>query len=144
MTRRSALIAHVLYTLPLAAGLLCSTGTASAQTNEVVNIPFAFSANHHSVAAGTYQVQMISDRFVSLRNIKTHQSQVLMVRPDQGRAIESQGRLIFRRVAGRNYLQQVYLAGTSSHSELSVHPKLEKQYAQTAWPSAATFELALK
>lgn len=144
MTRRSALIAHVLYTLPLAAGLLCATGTASAQTTETVNIPFSFSANNHSVAAGTYQVNMISDRFMSLRNIKTHQSQVLMVRPDQGRAIESQGRLIFRRVAGRNYLQQVYMAGTSSHSELTVHAKPEQHYASNGWPSTATFEVAMK
>ena len=144
MNRSSAILAKLLLSLPVATGLLCAAPAASAQTSESVTIPFAFSANNHHMDAGSYQVQLVSDRFLYLRNAKTARSEIMMVRPEAGRAIETRGRLVFHRVAGHSYLTQVWIAGTSVHSEVVGHPKPPSELAQKGQPLESTFELALK
>ncbi len=144
MTRHSAILTNLLLSLPLAAGLLCAAPNASAQTTASVTIPFAFSANHQQVAAGSYQVQLLSDRFLSLRDTKTAKTQIVMVRPEPGRVIEAQGRLVFHRYGSRNYLMQVWLAGTNKHSELVVRPTLEQKLTKNIPAAGSSFEVALK
>jgi hypothetical protein len=143
MTRRAANLTNLILGLSLATGLLCTGAEASAQASESVTIPFAFSANHHSVPAGSYQVQLLSDRFLSFHNIKTDKTQILLVRPEEGRGIETQGRLIFRRDGGRNYLTQVWIAETNVHSELAVQLKPEGEYAKGAAQKDSSFAVAL-
>ena len=144
MTRRAANLTNLTLSLFLAAGLLCSGAQASAQAFESVTIPFAFSANHHSVPAGSYKVQLLSDRFLSFHNIKTDKTQIMLVRPEEGPVIETQGRLIFRRDGGRNYLTQVWIAGTNVHSELAVPLKRERAFTKGVVPQNLSFEVALK
>jgi hypothetical protein len=144
MTRRAANLTNLILSLSLATGLLCAGAEASAQASQSVTIPFAFSANHHSVPAGSYKVQLLSDRFLSFHNIKTDNTQIMLVRPEEGRVIETQGRLIFRRDGGRNYLTQVWFAGTNVHSELVVRFKRERAFANGAAPQDSSFEVALK
>ena len=127
----------------MAAGLLCAGVNASAQTTASVNIPFAFSADNQIVQGGHYKVELLSDRYVALRNTATNQTQVLMVRPEEGKVIESRGRLIFRQDGSKKYLAQVWIAGTSMHSEMAVQHKQEKTLAQQA-PKAPTIEIAMK
>ena len=144
MTRRAANLTNLTLSLFLAAGLLCSGAQASAQAFESVTIPFAFSANQQSVPAGSYKIQLLSDRFLSLRNIKTDKTEILLVRPDEGRVIETRGRLIFRRDGGRNYLTQVWIAGTNVHSELAVRLRTKQTFAKGVAPQDSSFEVALK
>ena len=144
MNRSSAILAKLLLSLPVAAGLLCAAPVASAQDSQSVNIPFAFSANNHHLEAGHYQVQLVSDRFLYLRNANTARSEIMMVRPEPGRAIETQGRLVFHRAAGRTYLTQVWIAGTSMHSEVVGRPKPVAELANKGQAPVSTFELALK
>ncbi len=144
MTRHSAMLTNLLFSLPLATGLLCAAPAASAQNTATVNIPFAFSANNHQVAAGSYQVQLQGDRFLSLYNVKTSKTQVVMVRPESGRAIESQSRLTFKGNGGHYYLAQVWIAGKSSHSEMVVRPKATQEYARAIQPNRQTYEVAFK
>lgn len=143
MTSRIANLSNLLLSLPLATGLLCAGATASAQTTASVTIPFSFSADNQDVDAGTYQVEMLSDRFLSLRNAATNRTQVLMVRPEGGPAIETRGHLTFRQEGSRKYLAQVWIAGTSMHSEMAIQHKPELKLAKNdTVPS--TIELALK
>ena len=144
MTRRAAKLTNLILNLSLAMSLLFVGNHASAQVLQSVTIPFAFSANHHFVPAGSYEVQLLSDRFLSLRNVKTDKTQILLVRPDEGRVIETQGRLIFRRGGGRIYLTQVWIAGTNVHSELAVRTKPERAVANGVTPQDFSFEVALK
>ena len=144
MTRRPAKLTNLILNLSLATSLFCAGAHASAQVTQSVTIPFAFSANHHFLAAGSYKVQLLSDSFLSLRNVKTNKTQFLLVRPEEGRVIETQGRLIFRRDGGRNYLTQVWIAGTNVHSELAVRPSPERAFAKTVAPQESSFEVALK
>jgi hypothetical protein len=143
MTRRAAILSKLLLSLPLAAGLLGSAIHASAQTNFDVNVPFAFSANHQQLPAGHYRVQLVSDRFLSIRNVKTASTIVVMVRPEEGRLFESYSRLVFDRQGSRNYLTQVWAPGTNMYSNLVVRPPQVNQELAKQLPSAhSTIEVA--
>ena len=76
---------NLLFSLTVAVGLLGSATAASAQTSLDVNVPFAFSANHQHLPAGSYRVQLQSQCYVSIRDIKTSRTIVVMVRPEEGR-----------------------------------------------------------
>lgn len=141
MTSRIATTSNMLSSLFLATGLLCAGANASAQTTATVNVPFAFSADNQNVAAGSYKVELLSDRYLALLNTTTNQTQVLMVRPEAGQAIETRGRMVFHQDGSRKYLAQVWMAGTSLHSEMVVQHKSESQAARG---KGATLELALK
>ena len=58
MTSRTANFTNLIFGLSLATGLLCAGANASAQTTASITIPFAFSADHQYVAAGTYGVRV--------------------------------------------------------------------------------------
>ena len=144
MTSRIANLSNLILSLSLATGLLCAGATASAQTTASVTVPFAFSADNQNVAAGSYKVELLSDRYLSLRNIATNQTRVLMVRPEAGQAIETRGRMVFHQDGTRKYLTQVWIAGTSLHSEMTVQQKRESQSATSQATPPSTVELALK
>lgn len=143
MTSRITNLGKLIFSLSLATGLLCAGASASAQTTASVTIPFAFSADNQDVAAGTYRVELLSDRFISLRNTATNLTQILMVRPEAGPSIETRGRLVFDQQGSRKYLAQVWIAGTSMHSEMTVRPKGERTLSQKAH-EASTIEIAMK
>ena len=125
MKRRATTLTNLFLSLALTTGLLCTATSASAQTTTSVTVPFGFLANHLYVPAGSYKVQLLSDRFLSLRNIKTDKTQVVMVCPESGQIIETRGRLVFQRHDGRLFLKQVWIAGTSMHSELGTPHETE-------------------
>jgi hypothetical protein len=143
-TRRAANLSHLLFSLSLAAGLLGSATAASAQTSLNVNVPFAFSANNHHLPAGQYHVQRQSDYFLSIRNIKTSDTLVVMIHPEVGRALESHSRLIFAREGNQNYLTQVWTPETNRYSRLTARPKVDQELAKQVHPAGATIEVAAK
>ncbi|MGA7107778.1 MAG: hypothetical protein WBY75_08565 [Terracidiphilus sp.] len=144
MTSRIANLSTLILSLSLTTGLLCAAATASAQSTASVTIPFAFSADSHYVPAGTYKVELLTDRYLSLRNVATDQTQVQMVRPEAGQAIETRGRLVFQQDGTRKYLAQVWIAGTSLHSEMAVQHKSQSESAKSKATPASTIELAVK
>jgi len=109
-----------------------------------VTVPFSFSAGNQYVPAGSYKVELLSDRYPSLRNTATNQTHVVMVRPETGLAIETRGRLVFQHEGSRKYLAQVWIAGTSLHSEVTVQHKRESESAKSQATPPPTVELALK
>ena len=144
MTRNSAILTNLLLSLPLAAGLLCATSNASAQTAESVAIPFAFSANHVQFPAGTYEVRRLSGVLMSLYNFETGKIQLLMVRQEDGRDVQTRGRLVFHHDETGNSLMQAWIPGTTIHSELIVQPKLQQAAAANRPQTDSTIEIALK
>ena len=144
MTPRIANLSNLILSLFLATGLLGAGANASAQTSESVTIPFAFLADNQYIAAGSYKVELLSDRFLSLRNVKTNDTQILLVRPEEGQAMETRGRLVFHQQGTRKYLTQVWIAGTSKHSEITVPRKPERELAKSRATADSTFELAIK
>jgi hypothetical protein len=65
------------------------------------------------MAAGIYQIKLISDRFLLFYNTNTVKSQFLMVSPEWVDVVQSQGRLVFHNYDGRqHYLVEVRIPGT--------------------------------
>jgi hypothetical protein len=140
MKRHSVILTRVLLGLAVATGLLYAAANASAQHTSVT-VPFAFTANHEYMPAGFYEVQMMSDRFMALRNTVTRDTQVFMVHPTEGQILESPGRLVFVRVGQQFHLNQVWIAGKSMHSELVVQHKADLELARGR-TADSTVELA--
>ncbi|HTV56067.1 MAG TPA: hypothetical protein VMI06_14285 [Terriglobia bacterium] len=143
MTRHSAILTNLLFSLSLATGLLCATSSASAQTSERATIPFAFTADHQQFPAGTYEVRRLPDGLMSLYNLETGKIQLLMVRLEAGRTVQTRGRLVFHHDETGNSLMQVWIAGTTVHTELMVQPKLKQAVAKNVLPES-TVEVGMK
>ncbi|HZB88718.1 MAG TPA: hypothetical protein VE291_08695 [Terracidiphilus sp.] len=146
MTRqmlRAAILSNLLFCLPVAAGLLGSATAASAQTSLNVDVPFAFSASNHHLPAGQYHVALVSDSLLSIRNTKTANTTVVMIRPEVGRNLDSYSRLVFYRVGNRIYLTEVWTPDTSRYSKLLAHPKINPELAkEEVHPAASTIEIS--
>jgi hypothetical protein len=132
MTRRSAILANLLLSLPMVTCLLGTAPSASAQTEMKVTIPFDFSIGNHHLAGGSYSVERISDCFVQVRNTKTSDSRVLVVRKESGSALGDAAHLVFQREGGAFYLTQAWFTGADEYVGTAKLPKRDVEYANTA------------
>ncbi len=112
MTRHSAVFTNLLFAFPWRP-VLSAAATLGA-TIETATIPFTFSADHQQFPAGTYEVRRLSDGLMSLSNLETGKIQLLMVRLEGGRVVQTRGRLIFHRDETGNSLTQAWLAEPKS------------------------------
>ena len=107
---------------------------ASAQNKSYVNAPFAFTANHHLVPAGYYEV-LSSEISLTLINMDSRKvAAILLTRKESGGAIETQGCMQFFVSGNRHVLTQVQFAGSSLHSILLGQPKRERTVALNGVP----------
>jgi hypothetical protein len=144
MTRRSAIFANLLLSLPVVTGLLGIAPRALAQTNKMIaTVPFAFSVGDQHLAAGSYSVERLNTWFLTVRNVKTSKTVLLMVRKEQGRTLASNAHLTFQREGRGMYLTQAWFAGSPEHVEAVAKPKRDLEYAKTA-PAGQVVEVASK
>jgi hypothetical protein len=143
-TRRAANLSPLLFSLSLAAGLLGSATAASAQTNLDVTVPFAFSVGNHHLPAGHYRVQSQSNYFLSIRNVETASTTVVVVHSEGGRHLQGNSRLVFNHEGNQNYLTQVWAPETDSYSELAARPKVDQELAKQVHTAGPTIEVAAK
>jgi hypothetical protein len=130
-------------TLLLVALLGLGAVAASAQISAPVYVPFAFTANHHLLPAGTYKVELLSDHFVAMIDSQTGKSKgIVLVRPEAGTRIEPVGGLVFASYGSTYVLKEVRMTGSSTHSELAVQPKPEPLSAKSSTKS--TFTVAMR
>lgn len=144
MKRRSVILTRLLLGVALATGLLYTAASASAQRMSIT-VPFSFTANHQLMPAGLYEVEMLSNRFMALRNTVTEETQVFMVHPGEGQnPEEAPGRLIFVRTGQEFHLNQVRIAGKIMYSDLVVQHKADQEMAMGLTPTGSTVEVAFK
>jgi hypothetical protein len=144
-TRRAAILSNLLFSLPLTAALLGSAIPASAQTNLDVTVPFAFSVGNQHLPAGHYRVQSQSNySFLSIRNVETSGTTVVMVRSEGGRHLQGNSRLVFNREGNQNYLTQVWAPDTDRYSELSSPLRHDQELQTQIHPAPSTVEVAAK
>jgi hypothetical protein len=115
---RISTIGKLLLVIPLIAGPFAPTPTAQAQEDLTASVPFEFSVNNQRLAAGKYQIKLVSHRFLVLRDASTGKSQFLMVSPALVDVIQSRGRLVFHTYGSGHYLSQVWIQGRNGYSEL--------------------------
>jgi hypothetical protein len=144
MTRRSAILANLLLSLPVVTGLLGTAPSALAQSQMTATIPFAFSAGDRHLAAGSYSVERINSSFLAVRNNKTSRITVLMVRGEQGRGLQSNAHLTFQREGRGMYLTQAWFAGSSEYVQTVAKPKRDLEYAKGASSAGQVIEVASK
>jgi hypothetical protein len=125
---RISTIGSFLLSIPLVASPFAPTPIVQAQQVSITaRVPFEFQANNQHLAAGIYQIKLISDRFLLFYNTNTGKSQFVMVSPAWVDVVQSQGRLVFHNYDGRrHYLFQVRIPGRSGYSEL-VPTRSERQ-----------------
>lgn len=112
MKRITSIIVKSLFAILISGGLL-TTAHAQYDPGITVDIPFAFSADGHEIAAGTYQLQLTDSNFLlSIRNVSTGKKQIITVRPEESRKLSDQARLTFQVCGGHNYLTEIYTQGT--------------------------------
>jgi hypothetical protein len=116
MKRITSIIGKSLFAILISGGLL-TTAHAQYDPGITVDIPFAFSADGHEIAAGTYQLQLTDSNFLlSIRNVSTGKKQIITVRPEEARKWSDQARLTFQVCGGHNYLTEISAPGTTLFS----------------------------
>jgi hypothetical protein len=116
MKRITSIIVKSLFAILISGGLL-TTAHAQYDPGITVDIPFAFSADGHEIAAGTYQLQLTDSNFlVSIRNVSTGKKQIITVRPEEARKLSDHARLTFQVCGGHNYLTEISTPGTTLSS----------------------------
>ncbi len=116
--------------------LICSgalAATLQAQSYAItVKVPFPFTVGTQTLEPGTYQFSLVSSRvesdqfLLSMLNIKTFDTEMFTVRPEQQRTIERHGHLIFHKFEGRRTLAEVHFPGSYTFSELIQRRRVER------------------
>lgn len=143
MKRLCRVVTHLLL-IAVTAGLLYAATNAWAEASASVNIPFAFTANHHQMPAGYYKVERVSNRFLSFIDVSTgkHVTFVL-INPEQSESIAIRGALIFHVNGQRYMLTEVRIAGSSMRSRLIVQPSLVEEMAMKQSGERPFIEIAM-
>ena len=119
MKRFTSLVAQSLVTFLIAGGTIASTLHAQSNDAITVRVPFPFTVGTQNLAPGTYQFSLPSSPFaLSVLNVKTGDLETFNVHPEQQRAIEQNGRLVFRNYEDGSVLSEIHFAGTGVFSEV--------------------------
>jgi hypothetical protein len=100
----------------IALGLFASGGSAQAQQNPKLraNIPFAFQMGSKQMPAGSYDIYLLSNHLMLLRDRDPGKpvSYSLLVTPSEDGKIQTNGRLVFHRYGDRYFLREVWEANS--------------------------------
>lgn len=126
MKRITSIVAGSLVAILIAGGGFTGSATAQNEPGAIFTVPFAFTADGYSVAAGTYEVDLLSSPFlISIRNVDTGEKQIFTVRPEQQLNVASKGLLVFHRCGQRKDLTEFHIPGTNLYSA-AVSPRRVK------------------
>jgi hypothetical protein len=99
----------------------CFAMNLQAQDDEAItaSIPFPFTVGNQTIAPGTYRFGLQSSPFLlSVIDMKTGDTEIFSVHPEQQRTYEQHGLLVFRKEEGSRILSEVHLPGTEVFSEV--------------------------
>jgi hypothetical protein len=101
--------------------------TTSSQRLMTVNIPFAFSAEGHSLPEGEYLVLTVTpERSIRIVSIDGKHSAIVNTLPNYASAPSEGSRLVFHRYGNEYFLAQVWTAGQNvARSPLSSKKAME-------------------
>ena len=119
MTKFTSLVAASLVTLLIGSTTLAINLQAQSDDAITVRVPFSFTVGTQSIAPGTYRFSLVSSQFLlSVVNIKTGDMEMFDVRPEQQRAVDQHGRLVFRNTEGSSVLNEIHFPGAGLFSEV--------------------------
>ena len=113
-----SLVIQSLIAILVGSGTLAEKLQAQSDIAITASIPFPFTVGTQRIAPGAYRFSLINSFDLSVMNVKTGDTEMFAVRPEKQRAFEQHGRLIFRRSAGSDVLNEVRFPGADTLSEL--------------------------
>ena len=116
MKRIKSIMAGSILAVLIAEGALTAQLRAQFAPGEVFTVPFAFTAEGHEIAPGTYEVRRDSSYLISIQNVKTGEKQLFSARPEGNAAISVKGLLVFQRCGDRAELSEFHIQGTTFYS----------------------------
>jgi hypothetical protein len=144
MKRMSSIIVGSWVAVLLVGGTFAAKVHAQDGPGVVFSVPFAFTTDGHNIAAGNYELNLVSNEFLmSIRNLKTGELQLFSVHPDQARPIEERGRLIFEGCGDHRYLAEFHIPGTNVYST-AMTPNRVKNAEAKACPATGFVTLAAR
>ncbi len=144
MKRMSSIIVGSLVAVLVVGGTFAAKLHAQDGQGVIFSVPFAFSADGRNIAAGTYELNLVSNHFMmSIRNVETGDMQVFTVHPEEQRAADSQGRLIFHNCEGHMDLIEFHVPGTNLFSE-TTPPRRQRNMEAKACPAPDFVTLAAR
>lgn len=118
MKRITSLVVKSLATFLIGSGSLAMNLQAQSEAI-TVSVPFPFTVGTQSIEPGIYQFSLLSSQFLlSVLNVKTGDMEIFSVHPEQLRAVEQQGRVVFSNSEGCSALSQIYFPGALTFSEI--------------------------
>lgn len=118
MNRSFAVLILRLVTI-LIGGATLATNLQAQSDPITLHIPFPFTLGEQNIAPGTYEFSLESNQFLlSVLDVRTGKLKIFEVHPEQQRAIEQHGRLVFSDSIDGSVLNEVHFPGTSIFSEV--------------------------
>jgi hypothetical protein len=117
MKRIITMVAGSLFAVLIAGGAFTSKLAAQSGPGAVFSVPFAFTADGHKVAPGTYEVIRLSNPYlISIRNVETGNKEIFTVRPEEQQKAPSKGVLVFHSCGQQKDLTEFHVPGTNVYS----------------------------
>jgi hypothetical protein len=139
MKRIGSIIIGSLFAALFAGGALNANARAQTEPGVIFTVPFAFTADGHSIAAGTYEINLISNQYLmSIRNVQTGKEQFFTVLPQQQRTIASQGLLVFHGCGPRKNLTEFHIPGSNLYSTTIAPRHAGTSESESCSPDATT------
>lgn len=144
MKRIYSIIGGSLFAILIMGGLFASRSDAQDDPGVVFNVPFAFSVDGHNIVAGNYKLKLVSSQYMmSIRNLKTGDLQFFSVLPEQERAIESRGHLVFNGCGDHRYLTEFHVPGTNLYSSTMTPDRVKHAEAKACLMTDSVFLAAV-
>jgi hypothetical protein len=115
----------ILAAVSISGMLALGTQTAAAQAI-IVTTPFAFSVGSQCYPAGRYQFTLLSEWFLSIRNVNGGGEKFFTVRPEENGPLGLHGGLTFRNSEGHKNLQVVHVPGRDRAAALLQYDAVNK------------------
>lgn len=117
---------------------------AWAQNAARVTVPFAFTANHQVLSAGTYRVELQAENYIMFVNCESGKVAGMLVRSTNAYKKIGQGSLVFRVDKNKYELAHVRFAYTNVQSDLAGPTEIEREREMAASPTVRTVEIAMR
>jgi hypothetical protein len=117
MKRITSIVVASLFAALTGAAAFSNNASAQREPGAIFTVPFAFTTDVHTIAAGTYKVNLdFNQHQISIQNLNTGELQFFAVRPELQRAISTGGLLVFHRCGQRKDLTEFHIPGTNYYS----------------------------
>ena len=136
MKRIMSVMMKSLLIVLIGGGVLATSLQAQSEHTVTVRIPFQFTVGRQSIAPGIYRISLSPSTFeMSIVDAKSGHAEMFAVLPEQERALERGGRVVFQKREDRRVLNEVHFPGTDIFIQVIQPHGVERFMAKRSAPS---------